>query len=73
MVDKITNLLGNYILDLYVITALFVAIIIWSDRKYAKLENWQALCWVLIAVGLPFFLGVPLYYFYRSEKCKKDK
>jgi len=65
--------MDNFILILYVIMVIFVAVIVWGDRKYTKLENWQALCWVLIAVGLPFFLGVPLYYFYRSERCKKYK
>jgi len=73
MIDRIANLLGDFILVLYVIIALFVAIVIWRDRKYAKLENWQALCWIFIAVDLPFFVGVPLYYFYRSEKCNKYK
>jgi len=55
-------------LVLYIIIAIFVAIVIWTDRKYAKLKNWEAVCWILIAVGLPFFIGVPLYYFYRSKK-----
>jgi len=68
VVDKITNFIGDSILVLYIIIAIFVAIVIWTDRKYAKLKNWEALCWILIAVGLPFFIGVPLYYFYRSKK-----
>jgi cbb3-type cytochrome oxidase subunit 3 len=71
VVDKITNFMGDSIFILYIITAFFIAIVIWADRKHTKLENWQALYWILIAVGLPFFVGVPLYYFYRSKKCKE--
>jgi uncharacterized membrane protein len=71
VVDKITNFIGDSIMILYVVIALFIAIIIWRDRKCAKLENWEALCWIVIAVGLPFFVGLPLYYFYRSKKCRE--
>lgn len=52
----------------YVVAAFVIAIVIWTDRKHVRLETWQSLCWIMIAIGLPFFLGVPLYFFYRSKR-----
>jgi cbb3-type cytochrome oxidase subunit 3 len=51
----------------------FVAIVIWMDRKIIKLQGWETLCWILIAMFTPFFLGVPLYWFYRSTKLELNR
>lgn len=41
------------------------AIVLWSDTKRSKLQTWQIVCWMVIFVGLPFFISIPLYLLLR--------
>ncbi|MEW6448078.1 MAG: hypothetical protein AB1426_08325 [Bacillota bacterium] len=60
--------LNALFIGVYIFFAILVAIMIWTDRKFTKLKAWEALGWIIIAIFVPFFLGVPLYFFYRSKK-----